>query len=155
MRRIAHVCSLLEHSDPVSMSSSSIKRAYAARALRDFGDGFIVILLPVYLLASGFDAFQVGLVATLALLGSATMTLAIGFVGVKAGKRFLLLSAAGQIRTSRLTPHRMKTGPLKPRGRPAVLFIKWLPCSVSTHSPEDSQCNPCWSCGCLTNLACL
>ncbi|RVO31116.1 MFS transporter, partial [Sinorhizobium meliloti] len=28
---------------------------FAARALRDFGDGFVAILLPVYLLALGFS----------------------------------------------------------------------------------------------------
>ncbi|TIT73271.1 MAG: MFS transporter, partial [Mesorhizobium sp.] len=27
---------------------------FAARALRDFGDGFVAVLLPVYLLALGF-----------------------------------------------------------------------------------------------------
>ena len=27
---------------------------YAARALRDFGDGFVAVLLPVYLTALGF-----------------------------------------------------------------------------------------------------
>ena len=45
---------------------------FAARALRDFGDGFVAILLPVYLTALGLSAFQVGLVATLALFGSAS-----------------------------------------------------------------------------------
>lgn len=67
----------------------------AARALRDFGDGFVAVLLPVYLLALGFTPLQVGVVATAALLGSALLTLAIGFVGPRYDHRQLLLGAAG------------------------------------------------------------
>ena len=53
---------------------------YAARAARGFGDGFAAIILPAYLLEIGFDPFQIGLVATAALLGSAATTLAVGFL---------------------------------------------------------------------------
>ncbi|MBI1210558.1 MAG: MFS transporter [Alphaproteobacteria bacterium] len=67
---------------------------YLARALRDFGDGFIALLLPVYLTALGFDAFDIGAVATLALLGSALTTLAIGLVGAKFDLRVLLITAS-------------------------------------------------------------
>jgi len=66
----------------------------AARAIRDFGDGFIAILLPVYLLALGLSAFDVGVIATLALFGSACLTLAIGLVGGRHDPRSLLLAAA-------------------------------------------------------------
>ena len=31
---------------------------YAARALRDFGDGFVAVLLPVYLTILGLGAFE-------------------------------------------------------------------------------------------------
>jgi MFS family permease len=67
---------------------------FAARALRDFGDGFVAILLPVYLLALGFDALQVGIVATASLLGSALLTIGVGFVGPRYDHRQLLLAAA-------------------------------------------------------------
>lgn len=67
---------------------------FAARALRDFGDGFIAVLLPVYLLARGFSAFQVGVIATASLLGSALLTLAVGFLGATWDRRQLLLVAA-------------------------------------------------------------
>ena len=67
----------------------------AARALRDFADGFIAILLPVYLTALGLSAFQVGLIATLALFGSAILTLAIGYLGARHDVRTLLLLASG------------------------------------------------------------
>ncbi len=67
---------------------------YTARAIRDFGDGFVAILLPVYLMALGLSAFDVGVVATLALLGSALLTLAIGFLGARHNHRRLLLAAS-------------------------------------------------------------
>lgn len=65
-----------------------------ARAIRDFGDGFVAILLPVYLTALGLSAFDVGVIATLALLGSALLTLGIGFLGGRHGERRLLLAAS-------------------------------------------------------------
>jgi MFS family permease len=68
---------------------------FAARACRDFGDGFVAVLLPVYLLALGFDPFQVGVAATASLLGSALMTLGIGMIGGRHDNRHLLLAAAG------------------------------------------------------------
>ena len=55
---------------------------YAARAARGFGDRFAAIILPAYLLEVGLDPFQIGLVATAALLGSAAATVsAIGYLG--------------------------------------------------------------------------
>jgi len=67
---------------------------YLARAVRDFGDGFVAIVLPVYLIALGLSAFDVGIVATLALAGSALLTLAVGLVGGHHDQRRLLLAAA-------------------------------------------------------------
>src|SRR3954468_3107439 len=67
---------------------------YAARGARGFGDGFAAIILPAYLLEIGFNSFQIGLVATVALLGSAVMTLAIGFLGPRYEVRTLLLFCA-------------------------------------------------------------
>jgi MFS family permease len=67
---------------------------FLARAIRDFGDGFVAVLLPVYLTALGLSAFDVGVVATLALLGSAMITLGIGFLGARHDHRRLLLAAS-------------------------------------------------------------
>ena len=67
----------------------------AARALRGFADGFVAVLLPVYLLAQGFGAVQVGAIATATLLGSALATLALGAWGHLWRARSLLLAAAG------------------------------------------------------------
>lgn len=67
---------------------------YAARALRGFGDGFAIIILPVYLSAIGFTAPQIGLVATVSLLGTAIMTLAVGMIAPRFELRSLLLAGA-------------------------------------------------------------
>ena len=48
---------------------------YGARALRGFGDGFAIIILPVYLSAIGFSPQQIGIVASASLLGTAALTL--------------------------------------------------------------------------------
>jgi MFS family permease len=74
---------------------SPIRRILVARSLRDFGDGLVAVLLPAYLLALGFGAAEVGAVATLALLGSALMTLGVGVAGARVDPRLLLLFAAG------------------------------------------------------------
>ena len=78
----------------MSKASRSSSNVYLARAIRDFGDGFVAILLPVYLIGLGMSAFEVGLVATLALFGSALLTLAIGFLGARHDRRALLLCAS-------------------------------------------------------------
>jgi hypothetical protein len=53
---------------------SDIFYLYAARGLRGFGDGFAMIILPVYLLAIGLTPQQVGIVASASLLGTASLT---------------------------------------------------------------------------------
>src|SRR5260370_34794980 len=47
---------------------------YAARAARGFGDGFAIIILPAYLSELSFGPFQIGIVASAALLGTAAVT---------------------------------------------------------------------------------
>ncbi|HGJ9104941.1 MFS transporter [Xanthomonas euvesicatoria] len=64
------------------------------RALRAFTDGFVAILLPVYLLALGLGKWEVGLISTATLFGSALATLAVGQWGYRFPQRRLLLAAA-------------------------------------------------------------
>ena len=66
----------------------------AARGVRAFGDGFVSVLLPVYLLGLGFDGFQIGAVATATLVGSSALTLLVGFIAHRFRARPLLSSAA-------------------------------------------------------------
>ncbi len=67
---------------------------FAARALRGFADGFVAVLLPVYLLALGLGGAEVGAIATATLFGSAMATLAVGALGHHWTGRALMLGAA-------------------------------------------------------------
>ncbi|RWM28954.1 MFS transporter [Mesorhizobium sp.] len=68
---------------------------FAARALRDMGDSFVAVLLPVYLLALGYTPLQVGVIATVSLLGSALLTMCVGLLGARHDHRQFLLAGAG------------------------------------------------------------
>jgi MFS family permease len=65
----------------------------AARTLRGFADGFVSVLLAVYLTQLGFSPLQVGAIVTGTLLGSAALTLATGLVAHRWELRTLLLAA--------------------------------------------------------------
>ena len=65
-----------------------------ARAVRAFGDGFVSVLLPVYLTALGYGALEVGAVVTATLVGSAAVTLAVGLLAHRYPRRALLLRAS-------------------------------------------------------------
>ena len=71
-----------------------VRTVYTARALRDLGDGFSAVLLPVYLISIGLSALQIGVVATVSLLGSALMTLGISAAGARLDQRRLLIGAS-------------------------------------------------------------
>jgi predicted MFS family arabinose efflux permease len=67
------------------MSSSdrarrNVRLLLTARGVRAFGDGFVSILVPVYLTGIGFGTFGVGVLTTAMLLGPAMMTLVIGLI---------------------------------------------------------------------------
>jgi MFS family permease len=62
--------------------------------VRAFGDGFVSVLLPVYLTTLGLSKVQIGAVATSTLLGSAALTLGVGLIAVRLRRRALLLRAA-------------------------------------------------------------
>jgi MFS family permease len=72
----------------------TVNLLFTARALRGFGDGFAAIILPAYLAAIGYGSFAIGIVAAAALLGSAALTILIGFVAPRHDLRNLLLAAA-------------------------------------------------------------
>jgi MFS family permease len=76
---------------------SDIAVLLAARGLRGFGDGFAIIILPVYLSAIGFTTAQIGIVATASLLGTAVLTLGVGFIAPRYELRKLLVAGAGLI----------------------------------------------------------
>lgn len=65
------------------------------RGVRAFGDGFVALLLPVYLTGLGFSPLQVGVLTTATLLGSAALTLAVGAVAHRVSTRRLLIATSG------------------------------------------------------------
>ena len=74
--------------------TSNVRRILWVRGLRAFGDGYVSLLLPVYLLSLGFTPFEVGVIATGTLLGSGLLTLTIGLHAYRFRYRALLLAAA-------------------------------------------------------------
>jgi MFS family permease len=72
----------------------TINRVLWARGLRAFADGYVSLLLPVYLIALGFGAFEVGVIATATLLGSGVLTLVVGLQAHRFHYRTWLLLAA-------------------------------------------------------------
>src|SRR5690349_16971445 len=79
--------------DPSSRSDTRI--LFVARGLRAFGDGFVSILLPVYLVGMGFDSFAIGSITTAMLFGSAIVVLGVGMGAAhRLPKRTLLIAAS-------------------------------------------------------------
>lgn len=62
------------------------------RGLRALADGCIAVLLPAYLLLLGFDAFEIGVLTTATLLGSAALTLLVGLKAHGRSLRLLLIA---------------------------------------------------------------
>ncbi len=75
------------------MSDSHLNRLLVAKGLRAFGDGFVSLLLPLYLIELGFSPLQVGIIATATLFGSGVLTLLVGLHAYRYSQRALLLAA--------------------------------------------------------------
>src|SRR4029078_1870911 len=75
------------------MISVDVRRLLWVRALRAFGDGYVSLLLPVYLLALGLSPFEVGVITTATLVGSGVLTLVVGLHAHRYRYRTLLLAA--------------------------------------------------------------
>jgi MFS family permease len=74
--------------------SPAARLLLTSRGIRAFGDGFVALTLPVYLIGLGLSPFQVGLITTATLLGSAALTLGFGFIAHRAAARTLLIAAS-------------------------------------------------------------
>jgi len=75
------------------MSASPVGRILAAKGMRAVGDGYISVLLPVYLLELGCTPLEVGILASATLLGSGVLALAAGLYAHRFHYRSLLLGA--------------------------------------------------------------
>jgi MFS family permease len=78
----------------MTSESSHVNRLLVAKGLRAFGDGYVSLLLPLYLLALGFSPLQVGIIATTTLIGSGLLTLVVGLHAWRYHYRSLLLAAS-------------------------------------------------------------
>jgi len=76
------------------MNAPGVRRLLFVRALRAFGDGYVSLLLPVYLLSLGLTPFEVGVIATATLLGSGVLTLWVGLHAYRFRYRALLIAAS-------------------------------------------------------------
>src|SRR5713226_3087628 len=75
-------------------TSRDAGRILAARGLRAFADGFVSLLLPIYLVELGFSALAIGAIVTSTLIGTALLTLWVGMIANRYSRRLLLLAAA-------------------------------------------------------------
>ena len=70
-----------------------VARILVSKGLRAFGDGFVSLLLPAYLLELGRSPLEVGVLATATLVGSGVMTLGVGLHAYRFHYRSVLLAA--------------------------------------------------------------
>lgn len=75
------------------MNPSLLRRLLWARGLRAFADGYVSLLLPIYLLSLGMGPLEVGAIATATLIGSGVLTLLTGLYAWRFPYRRLLLMA--------------------------------------------------------------
>lgn len=76
------------------MNSKLINQVLWTRGLRAFADGYVSLLLPLYLISLGLGPFEVGVIATATLLGSGVLTLLVGVYAWRFQYRSLLMIAA-------------------------------------------------------------
>ena len=79
---------------PEHVSSPILTRLLWVRGLRAFADGYISLLLPIYLIALDMSPFQVGIITTTTLIGSGVLTLLVGLQAYRFKYRTLLMLAA-------------------------------------------------------------
>lgn len=77
-----------------SAAHPDARRVLIARGLRAFGDGFVALLVPIYLVELGYSPLAVGAIVTTTLIGTAVMTLWVGMIANQHSRRRLLLAAA-------------------------------------------------------------
>jgi MFS family permease len=75
-------------------ASPDALRVLAARGVRAFGDGYVALLVPIYLVELGFSALAIGAIVTSTLIGTALLTLWVGWIANRYSRRLLLLAAA-------------------------------------------------------------
>src|SRR5882757_9833684 len=75
-------------------TSEDALRVLTARGVRAFADGFVALLLPIYLVELGFNSLAIGAIVASTLLGTALLTLWVGLIANRHSRRMLLLAAS-------------------------------------------------------------
>jgi MFS family permease len=75
-------------------TSGDALRVLAARGVRAFADGFVALLLPIYLVDLGFNSLAVGAIVASTLIGTALLTLWVGMIANRHSRRILLIAAS-------------------------------------------------------------
>src|SRR5258708_21332647 len=75
-------------------TTADAAKILSARGLRAFGDGFVALLVPIYLYEIGYDGFAIGVIVTGTLIGTAVLTLWVGMIANRYSLRPLLVAAA-------------------------------------------------------------
>ncbi len=132
-----------------SRSQFPVGLLLTARSLRAFADGYIAVLLPVYLLALGLGTLEVGVLSTVTMLGSAAATLAVGRWGHRFELRRLLIAAAalmtvtglGFAAFSSLWPLLIVAlaGTMNPGGGDVSVFYPLEHTALAAASPAESR----------------
>jgi MFS family permease len=135
---------------PAGISQAAVP-FYWARGLRAFADGYVSLLLPVYLKALGFDAFQIGIIAATTLIGSAAATIIVGFTAHRYGRRWLLVIATllmigtgiGFVAATRFWPLMIVAfvGTLNPSPSDVSLFLPLEQALLAEAAPAQSRTN--------------
>lgn len=76
------------------MTNRLLASIFWVRGLRAFADGYISLLLPIYLISLGMGPLEVGIIATATLLGSGVLTLIVGLHAWRFQSHSLLMAAA-------------------------------------------------------------
>jgi len=91
----------LDHQNPPSRwhflppdTTTDARVLLLSRGVRAFTDGYVSVLLPLYLTRLGFDGLRIGGITTATLVGSSALTLVVGLVAYRFKRRHLLFSAA-------------------------------------------------------------
>jgi MFS family permease len=114
-------------------AASDARWLLAARGARAFGDGFVAVLLPIHLVELGLGSFEIGLVLAGAVVGSASLTLAVGRYANRFSRRGMLafgcllmvLTGAGFASATAFWPLLIVAfiGTMSPSGGDSGLFV--------------------------------
>ena len=130
-------------------SAEVIRRILVCRGLRALGDGLVAILLPIRLEQLGYGPVGIGAIATSALLGSALLTILLGFMGHRLRLRRMLLGASLLMAGTGLAFAYLESfwllmlaafiGTLNPSGGDVSVFLPLEHTLVAQSAPDEAR----------------